>query len=68
MCKQLVLLLMVLGLCASPAAHAATIVWIGETDDQNDDGIVDDIGWIAWLQEQGFEVISRPSELSHFSS
>ncbi|MBN1361396.1 MAG: discoidin domain-containing protein [Sedimentisphaerales bacterium] len=61
MCKHVLLLLLALGFCATVAVNAATIVWVGETDDQNDDDIIDDLGWVEWLQEQGFEVISRPN-------
>ncbi len=56
MCKQLLLLLMVLGFCVGSVVHGATIVWVGENDDQNGDGIVDDIYWPDWLAEQGYTV------------
>ena len=56
MCKQLVLLLMVLGFCISPVVYGANIVWVGETDDQNGDGVVDDVQWPIWLAEQGYSV------------
>ncbi|MBN1361768.1 MAG: discoidin domain-containing protein [Sedimentisphaerales bacterium] len=59
MCKQLLLLLMVLGFCVSPVVQGATIIWVGENDDQNGDGVVDDVYWPIWLAEQGYTVDLR---------
>lgn len=56
MCKQLVLLSMVLGVCLSPLAYGVNIVWVGENDDQNGDGVVDDVYWPTWLADQGYNV------------
>ena len=61
MCKQFVLLLMVLGFCVSPAAHGANIVWVAEGDDENGDGAIDGIEWSAWLVEQGYSVDMQPN-------
>ncbi len=61
MYKQLVLQLMVLGLLASPAVHGANLIWVGEADDQNGDGVIDDVDWPAWLAEQGYVVDAQPN-------
>lgn len=61
MYKKSMLLIVALGLFAGPAAHAANIIWVGETDDQNADGTVDDAQWPVWLGEQGYLVDSQPN-------
>jgi hypothetical protein len=62
MCKQLVLLLAVLGFfIVSPVVQGATIIWVGENDDENGDGVADDVYWSIWLAEQGYTVDWQPN-------
>ncbi len=56
MLKNTILLLVGLALCLIPTVRAANIIYVSENDDQNADGVIDDIRWPAWLAEQGFTV------------
>src|SRR5512133_751949 len=61
MYMKYILLIVAMSLCVGPAAYAANIIWVGETDDQNADGKVDDAQWPVWLGEQGYPVNSQPN-------
>ena len=56
MCKRLAFLVLALGFCFSPAAHAVNITWVTESVDITGDGVPDDFAWITWLQGLGHTV------------
>ncbi|MCX5644527.1 MAG: discoidin domain-containing protein [Phycisphaerae bacterium] len=54
--KRIVFLVLALGFCLSPAAHATNIIWVCESIDITADGTPDDAAWIPWLQGLGYTV------------
>ena len=56
MSKKLILLALALALCLVSSGHAATIIWVSDSYDDNADGAPDDQGWIDWLTASGYTV------------
>jgi len=53
--KKLICVAMLCGALLS-SAPAASIIWVSEAVDRNEDGIQDDQGWIDWLTAAGYDV------------
>ena len=56
MSKKLILLVLTLVLCLMSSAHAATIIWVSGSYDDNADGEPDDQEWIDILEAEGYTV------------
>ncbi len=56
MLKRLVFLAFVLMMVLMPSAHAATIIWVSDSYDDNADGAPDDQPWIDMLEANGYTV------------
>ena len=56
MSKKLVYLVLVLAFCLASSVHAAAIIWIAGTHDDNGDGAPDDQLWVDLLEAQGYTV------------
>ncbi len=56
MSKKLVYLVLVLAFCLASSVHAATIIWVSDFYDDNNDGAPDDQAWVDLLEAQGYTV------------
>jgi hypothetical protein len=56
MSKKFIVMALVLGFCLTPSVHAATIIWVSDSYDNNGDGEPDDQGWIDLLEANGHTV------------
>jgi len=56
MLKRLVFLVFMLMVVLMPSAHAATIIWVSDSYDDNADGAPDDQPWIDMLEANGYTV------------
>ena len=56
MFRRLICLLFMLAFCLVSSAHAATIIWVSDSYDDNVDGEPDDQPWIDMLEANGYTV------------
>jgi hypothetical protein len=56
MSRMFIFLLVLLGLCLSPTAQAANIIFATGTRDVDADGTQDDLEWVGWLESLGHTV------------
>ncbi len=56
MSKNLICFVLLLAFCMASSVHAANIIWVAGTHDDNGDGAPDDQGWVDLLEAQGHTV------------